>query len=121
MSNCVRGIRGAINVDKNSTEDILSATRELLQRIVEENEIKKEDIAAVFFSTTSDLNAAFPAQAARQLGWHDVPLFCSQEIDVPNSLPLCIRILMLVNTVKKQSEIIHIYLRGASKLRPDLS
>lgn len=119
MVGCVRGIRGAVTVRKNSAGDILSATRELLEEIVDRNDLEIKEISAVFFSMTTDLNAVFPAAAAREIGWSAVPLFCSQEIEVPGSLPYCIRALMLVNTSKGQADLHHVYLRGASKLRPD--
>ena len=116
----VRGIRGAIDVTDNDAHEILEATKELLQEMLKKNSILKEDLASVIFSMTSDLNAAFPAKAARQIGWTYVPLFDTSEIDVPGSLPRCIRILMLANTTKKQEEIRHVYLKGAVLLRTDL-
>ncbi|MCX8067172.1 MAG: chorismate mutase [Anaerolineae bacterium] len=116
-----RGIRGATTVDTNSPEAILSATRELLQALVAANGLDPADLAGAIFTVTSDLNAAFPAQAARELGWTYVPLLCAQEIDVPGALPGCIRVLLLWNTDKLPSEIVHVYLRGARNLRPDLA
>lgn len=115
-----RAVRGAIDVHANDEKNILEATTELLQQIVTKNNIVKEDIAAVIFSLTSDLNAVFPAKAARQMGWTDIPLFDTVEIPVPGALPRCIRVLMLVNTNRKAQEIKHIYLRGAAVLRDDL-
>jgi chorismate mutase len=116
----VRGIRGAITVNNNTKEEIIKFTKELLITLQKENDFKIEDIVSVFFSATSDLNAAFPAQAARELGWKQVPLFDMQEIDVPGSLPGCIRILIQINCSKSQQEIKHCYLRGAKILRKDL-
>ncbi|MCS7287453.1 MAG: chorismate mutase [Anaerolineae bacterium] len=116
-----RGIRGATTVDTNSPEAILSATRELLQALVAANGLDPADLAGAIFTVTSDLNAAFPAQAARELGWTYVPLLCAQEIDVPGALPGCIRVLLLWNTDKPPSEVVHVYLRGARSLRPDLA
>jgi chorismate mutase len=116
----VRGIRGAIDVPANNRKEILEATKELLQEIMRRNSLEKDQIAAVIFSMTEDLNAAFPAQAARELGWKYVPLFCTNEVSVPGSLPRCIRVLMLVNTKKSAQEITHIYLKGAVVLRKDL-
>ncbi|MCS7296584.1 MAG: chorismate mutase [Chloroflexota bacterium] len=116
----VRGIRGATTVPQNTREAIIEATRELLQLMVEANGIAPEDIASAWFTTTPDLNAEFPAVAARQLGWTFVPLMCSHEIDVPGSLRMCLRILLHVNTEKSPHEIRHVYLRGARVLRPDL-
>ncbi len=116
-----RGVRGAIQVSENRAEIILAATKELLNAILDANPtLRVEDIASVFFSVTPDLQAAFPAQAARELGWDQVPLMCMCEIPVPNSLPRCVRILLLWNTDLPQSEIHHVYLGGASILRPDL-
>jgi len=115
-----RGIRGAITVNSNTKEEIIKMTKELLIALKGENNFKIEDIVSVFFSVTSDLNAAFPARAARELGWDKVPLFDMQEIEVPKSLPKCIRILIQINCQKSQTEIKHCYLRGAKILRKDL-
>jgi len=115
-----RGIRGAITADDNTIEEIIEKTKELLTTLKKENNFKIEDIVSIFFSVTPDLNAAFPAQAARELGWERVPLFDMQEIDVPGSLPRCIRILIQINCTKSQQEIRHCYLRGAKILRKDL-
>jgi len=116
----VRGIRGAITAESNTKEEIIRRTKELLTTLKRENDFKIKDIVNIFFSVTSDLNAAFPAQAARELGWNRVPLFDMQEIDIPGSLPRCIRILIQINCQKSQQEIIHCYLRGAKILRKDL-
>jgi len=116
----VRGIRGAITVNSNTKEEIIEITKELLITLQRENNFKIEDIVSVFFSATSDLNAAFPAQAARELGWDRVPLFDMQEIEVPGSLPKCIRMLIQINCQKSQTEIKHCYLRKAKILRKDL-
>ena len=115
-----RGIRGATLVAANTKEDILAATKELLQQMIESNQVEKEAVACVLFTTTADLDAEFPALAARQLGWTEVPLLCSQEMGVPHSLPRCLRILILFNTEKKTEEIIHIYIKGAEVLRQEL-
>jgi chorismate mutase len=114
-----RGIRGATTVEANSREAILEATAELLAAMVKANDVKPEDVASAFFTTTPDLNAEFPALAARRLGWNDVPLLCGHEMAVPGSLSMCLRILLHVNTDKKANEIVHVYLRGARALRPD--
>ncbi len=114
----VRGIRGAITVSRNSKKDILQATKLLLKRIVEVNRIKVEDIAAAIFSVTDDLNAEFPAVAARELKWFPTPLLCTYEIAVPGSLKKCIRVLILLNTKRKQKEIVNVYLGDAKKLKP---
>lgn len=116
-----RGVRGATTVDSNSRDAILEATRKLLALVIRLNGIQPEDVASATFTVTKDLDAEFPALAARQLGWLDVPLLCSYEISVPGSLSQCIRILVLWNTDKSQQEITHVYTEGAKKLRPDLS
>ena len=116
----VRGIRGAITVDSNTKEEIIEITKELLIALQRENNFKIEDIVSVFFNVTSDLNATFPAQAAREIGWNKVPLLDMQEIEVPGSLPRCIRILVQINCQKSLQEIKHCYLRGAKILRKDL-
>ncbi len=113
----LRGIRGATTVKKDSKEEIISATRELLQEMVKFNDLNIDDIASIVFTTTKDLKAEFPAVAARALGWKDTPLLCAREIDVPKSLSKCIRILMHINTSKKPSEIKHVYLNEAINLR----
>ena len=117
----VRGIRGAITVSENEIKDIIEDTKTLLTKMITDNEIDETEIVSVFFSTTKDLNATFPAKAARELGLHDTPLLCLNELDVPNSLEKVVRILMHVNSLKKQTEMKHIYLKDAIKLRPDLS
>jgi len=114
-----RGIRGATQVDANTSEAILAGTKELLQRMVDSNQIDKESVACVLLTATPDLNAEFPALAARQLGWTDVALMCGQEMGVPHGLPRCIRILILYNTDKRPEEITHVYIRGAEGLRED--
>ena len=116
-----RGVRGATTVDRNDREEILTATRQLLALMVRRNGIDKHDVASAIFTTTPDLDAEFPALAARQLGWLDVPLLCGHELRVPGSLPRCIRVLVHWNTDRAQSEIEHIYIRDAVRLRPDLS
>jgi len=117
----VRAIRGAITVDKNDSEEIINASAELLEKIIDENKIDHEDIISVIFSVTKDLNAAFPAVGARRIGLTQVALFCTNEIDVPGSLEMCIRVMVHINTEKKNSELKHVYLKGASVLRPDLN
>lgn len=116
----VRGVRGAISVDSNTPAEILERVEELLVSMVEANKIKIEDIATVTFSSTPDLNSAFPAIAARNLGWTEVPLFGTQEIDCPTALPRCVRVLILWNTDLPQHAIKHSYLREAVVLRPDV-
>jgi chorismate mutase len=118
----IRGMRGAITVNQNTEEAIITATEELLEKIIEENHIQPELVASVFISTTEDINAVFPAKALRKFeGWTYVPVMCMQEMPVPNSLKMCVRIMMHVNTTQSQEEINHVYLKGAKVLRPDLS
>ncbi len=113
------GVRGAITVDANTVEAILSGTRTLLNTIVRANRMAVDDIAAVFFSTTADLNAEYPALAARQLGWTDVAFLCSHEMDVPHGLQRCVRVLVLWNTTRGPHDVEHVYLGEARRLRPD--
>lgn len=115
-----RGIRGATTVESNTADAILAATRELLQEITEANSFDVEDVASAFFTTTLDLTAAFPAAAARQIGWEHVALLDGHEMDVPGSLPMCIRVLIHVNTEKRQDQMANVYLRGAKNLRSTL-
>ena len=117
-----RGIRGATTVRTDSKEEVLVATRELLNEIFAQNpDLDKVDIASAFFTTTEDVSSAYPALATREMGWDFVPMLCAREIPVPDSLAMCIRVLIHWNTEKEQKEIKHIYLRGATKLRPDLA
>ena len=117
----VRGIRGATTVESNTREAILDATRELLGEIISENKISTEDVASANFTTTTDLNAEFPAVVARnEFGWTNIALMCGHEMDVPGSLRMCLRIMLIVNSETPQDEVCHVYLRGASALRPDL-
>jgi chorismate mutase len=120
MTAC-RGVRGATTVVEDDRDEILLATRQLLALMIRQNGIETADLASAQFTVTSDLAAEFPALAARQLGWAEVPLLCGYEITVEKSLPRCIRVLLLWNTEKSQSEIQHFYLHEAVKLRPDLS
>lgn len=114
-----RGVRGATTVQENSAESILEATLELLRTIVRLNEMQPDDVASAYFTTTPDLNAAYPAVAARQIGWNDVALLCGQEMHVPGTLRRCIRVLIHWNSDRRPSEIVHVYLGEARSLRPD--
>ncbi|MDP9246805.1 MAG: chorismate mutase [Candidatus Dormibacteraeota bacterium] len=120
----VRGIRGATTAARNDAAAIVEATAELLGELVALNEIDAEEIAFAYFTTTRDLDAEFPALAARQLGWLDVPLLCGHDMDVqqpnPRGVPHCIRIALLYNTDRAQSEMRHSYLRGAEAIKQDL-
>jgi len=117
-----RGVRGATTIESDSKESVLSATRELLDKLLKANpDLKPGDIASALFTVTDDIASAYPALAARQMGWDLVPMMCAREIPVPGSLLLCIRVLVHWNTDKEQSAIKHVYLRDAVKLRPDLA
>ncbi len=119
MNTVCRGIRGATTVPANTREDILRETRRLLALMIHLNDIQPEDVASAILTTTPDLNAEFPALAARQLGWWNVPLLCGHEMNVPGQLPRVVRILIHWNTSKRQDEIVHVYLGDAVQLRPD--
>lgn len=122
MGTKVRGVKGATTTDGTSTKHVLSATEQLLKTLIESNGIAQDEVAAVQFTTSPDLVAEFPAVAARErIGWNDVPLMCGHEMARPGAIKQCIRILILWNTDKSQSEIVHSYLNDAAKLRPDIS
>ncbi len=116
---CCRGVRGATTTEDNTSASILRATRELLALLIRVNGIEPDDVASVWFTTTTDLNAEFPALAARQLNWMNVALMCGHEMAVPGAPARCVRVLIHWNTRKNADEIEHIYIRGAEKLRPD--
>ncbi len=117
----IRGVRGATTVPANTREEILDAARELLDTIVRLNGIERGDVASIIFTTTPDLDAEFPAVAAREAGWTDVALECLHEMNVPGALPRCLRVLMHVNSERAQNEITHVYLRDAGVLRPEFA
>ncbi len=114
-----RGVRGATTVTANTKEAILEATREMMYIIIRANDMQPEDVASAYFTTTVDLDATYPALAARQLGWYDAALLCGHEMQVPDGLPMCIRVLIHWNTSRRATEIVHVYLREAKALRPD--
>jgi chorismate mutase len=116
-----RGIRGATTSEGNTRDAIFAATKELFNKMVAANQIKEEQVASVFFTTTQDLDAAFPATAVREIGWERTALMCGNEIAVPGSLPMCIRVLILVNTDKAPQELVNLYLNGAANLRSVVS
>ena len=120
----VRGIRGATTASANSADAITDATDELLRSLIDANALDVAEVCFVYFTTTRDLNVEFPALAARRLGWVDVPLLCGNEMDItvpnPRGVPMCIRILLLYNTDRPQSEMRHVYLRGAQAIKADL-
>jgi len=115
-----RGVRGATTVEANSPESILEATKELLAAMLKVNDVDVEYVASAFFTVTPDLNAEFPAIAARDMGWSSVALLCGHEMNKPGALPMTLRVLLHVNTEKAAREIKHVYLRGARVLRPDI-
>lgn len=117
----VRAVRGATTVANNNANEILSETQRLLCEMAQRNELKEDDIISIIFTLTKDLDAVFPAIAARNIGWTSTALMCMNEIDVPGSLEKCIRIMMHVNTDKDKKDIKHVYLNGAKVLRPDLT
>lgn len=119
MSMRCRGLRGATTVPANSPDDILEATTELLAEMMRANDLHIYDVASAYFTTTRDLNAEFPAVAANRLGFTDVALLCGHEMEVPGSLAMCLRILLHINTEKEPGDLKHVYLRGATVLRPD--
>jgi chorismate mutase len=114
-----RGIRGATTAAANTAEDILEATEELVKVLIHLNDLEPDDIASAIFTTTPDLTAWFPALAAREFGWTEVPMICTHEMAVPGSLQKAVRVLVHINTTKRASEIRHVYLKGARQLRPE--
>ena len=120
----VRGIRGAITAEANTAEAIVEATETLLRELITLNALDMEEVAFAYFTTTPDLNAEFPALAARRLGWVDVPLLCGHDMSValpnPRGVARCVRVLLLYNTDKRQTEMRHAYLRGAAAIKSDL-
>ncbi|MEM1061316.1 MAG: chorismate mutase [Planctomycetota bacterium] len=117
----VRGVRGAITVERDDPGEILDATRELLEAVLERNGIDDfETVVSAVFTTTPDLTSVFPAEAARKIGMSQVPLLCAAEIAVPGAMPRCVRVLLHIETDRPRSEIVHVYLRDATKLRPDV-
>lgn len=119
MNTVCRGIRGATTVTGDTREEILCATRKLLATIIYVNDINPDDVASLFITSTPDLTSVYPALAARQLGWLNVPLLGASEINIAGGLPNCVRILIHWNTTKAQNEINHVYQGDAQKLRPD--
>ena len=117
----VRAIRGAVQVDANERTDILDGTTELVGEVMSRNSLAPDDVISVVFTATPDLNAEFPALAARKIGFHDVPLLCASEIAVPGAMPRVVRLLMHVETDKPRSALEHVYLRGAVALRLDIA
>jgi chorismate mutase len=114
-----RGVRGATTAIANTAEDILEATDELLRMVIRLNDLDPANVASVIFTTTPDLTATFPALAARDIGWTEVPLMCAHEMAVPGSLQKCVRVMIHVNSTRSAAEIKHVYLNGARELRPE--
>ena len=117
----VRAIRGAIQLDVDEREHVLSSTRELVSTVLEANWLNKDDVISIIFTATPDVHSEFPAVAARELGLGDVPLMCTQELDIAGAMPLVIRLMAHVNTTLRREQITHVYLRGATALRQDLA
>ena len=116
----VRGLRGATTIDADTAEQVNARTKALLVRMLERNDVDKEDVISILFTATDDIRSVFPATAAREVGFGDVPLICARELDIVGGTPLCIRVLMHVSTAKGRAELHHIYLEGAKGLRDDL-
>ena len=117
----IRGVRGAITIEQDEAQQVWDSTAELVVEMAKANDIAPEDIASITISTTPDIHSAFPAKSVRTMdGWQYVPIMCMHEMDVPGALPLCIRVLMHVNTTVAQQDVNHVYLKEAIKLRPDL-
>lgn len=117
----VRAVRGAIQVDRDDPADILAGTRELVSEVLARNDLAEPDLISIVFTLTPDLTSCFPAAAARELGLADVPLLCATEVDVPGAMPRVVRLLAHVESDRPRSAVRHIYLRGATRLRPDLA
>ena len=120
MTSAVRAIRGATTVDSDSADQVRARTIALLQEMVERNSVDHDDIISVLFTATDDIHSIFPAAAARDIGFGDVPLICARELDIVGATPLCIRVLMHLSTALTRSELRHVYLEGAAGLRDDL-
>jgi chorismate mutase len=116
----VRGLRGATTVDEDTVEQVTQRSQELMRQILERNDLVEDDIISAIFTTTRDISSIFPATAVREIGFGAVPLLCAAEIDVPGSMPRCIRVLLHVHTNRSREEIHHVYLNGAQGLRDDL-
>jgi chorismate mutase len=116
----LQGLRGATTCASDTPEEIGSATQELLRGMMDRNDLSHDDVVSVIFTTTTDLTSAFPATGARAVGFGDIPLLCASEINVPGSMPHCVRILMHVYTTRSRTELRHVYLRNAQGLRDDL-
>ena len=120
MPSAVRALRGATTVDADTPEQLHERVQALLQRMLERNGVDKDDCISILFTATDDIHSMFPAQAAREIGFGDVPLICARELDIENATSMCVRIMMHINTDKARNELHHVYLEGAKGLRDDL-
>jgi len=120
VTSAVRALRGATTIESDTTDQIRSRTIELLEQMLERNGVNHDDIISVLFTATDDIHSMFPASAARDIGFGDIPLICARELDIEGATPLCIRVLMHLNTTVSRSDLRHVYLEGASGLRDDL-
>ena len=120
MAQAVRGLRGATTLDEDTPAHMHERVQALLRRMLERNDVDKEDLISILFTATDDVHSMFPALAAREIGFGDVPLICARELDIAGATPMCIRVLMHVMTDKARSELHHVYLEGAKGLRDDL-
>lgn len=120
MTSVVRALRGATTIDADTADDVRSRTIALLEQMIERNGVDHEDIISVLFTATDDIHSMFPASAARDIGFGDIPLICARELDITGATPLCIRVLMHLTTSRSRTELRHVYLEGASGLRDDL-
>ena len=120
MTSAVRALRGATTIESDTTDQIRTRTIELLEQMLERNGVNHDDIISVLFTATGDIHSMFPASAARDIGFGDIPLICARELDIEGATPLCIRVLMHLTTTVPRSDLRHVYLEGASGLRDDL-
>ncbi len=120
MTSAVRALRGATTIESDTTDQIRTRTIALLEQMLERNAVNHDDIISVLFTATDDIHSMFPASAARDIGFGDIPLICARELDINDATPLCIRVLMHLNTTVSRSDLRHVYLEGASGLRDDL-
>ena len=120
MTSAVRALRGATTIESDTTDQIRKRTIDLLEQMLERNGVNHDDIISVLFTATDDIHSMFPASAARDIGFGDIPLICARELDIDGATPLCIRVLMHLNTTVSRSDLRHVYLEGASGLRDDL-
>ena len=117
----MRGVRGATTIERDTREDVVERVTELLSSMCHRNGLSESDIVSILFTATDDVHSVFPATAARDFGFAEVPLMCARELDITGATPLCIRILVTARTRRRQSEVTHVYLHGAANLRSDLA